>query len=73
MKELESYMRAGRRVTLHGSDPAAVVEEWRDVAKQYKTVLEQNKSCVYCHRKLLQGFIDQLTSGIDNPPLTAPF
>jgi hypothetical protein len=44
MKQLESYMRAGRRVTLQGPDPAAVAKEWRDVAKRYKSALEQNKS-----------------------------
>ncbi|KAF8497558.1 hypothetical protein F5888DRAFT_297648 [Russula emetica] len=50
---LESRMRAGRRVTLYGPDPAAVAKEWRDVAKQYQSVLpddedpglDRKKSC----------------------------
>jgi hypothetical protein len=28
---------------VQGPDPAAVAEEWRDVAKQYRSVLEQKK------------------------------
>jgi hypothetical protein len=49
---LESNMSAGRRVTLYGSDPAAVVEEWRDVAEQYQSALDR-KSCVCSSTKLL--------------------
>ena len=41
--ELESRMGAGRRVTLYGPDPAAVAEEWRDVAKQYQSVLPDDE------------------------------
>jgi hypothetical protein len=40
---LESQMRAGRRVTLFGPDPAAVAEEWRDIAKQYQSVLPDDE------------------------------
>ena len=40
-------MRAGQRVTLHGPDPAAVVEECRDVAEQYQSAFERKKSCVH--------------------------
>jgi hypothetical protein len=36
-------MSTGRRVTLYGSDPATVAEEWRDVAKQYQSALERRK------------------------------
>ena len=39
---LERQMREGRQVTiqgLHGLDPAAVAKKWRDVAKQYQSVL----------------------------------
>jgi len=36
---VERHMRAGRRVTLYGPDPAAVAKEWRDVAKQYRCCL----------------------------------
>jgi len=35
---LESRMREGR-VTLYGPDPAAVAKEWRDLAKQYQSML----------------------------------
>ena len=38
-KRLERHMRAGRRVTLHGLDPAVVAKKWRDVAEQYQSVL----------------------------------
>ena len=34
-------MRAGQRVTLCGSDAAAVAEEWRHVAEQYQSAIEQ--------------------------------
>jgi hypothetical protein len=34
---LERHMRAGRRVALHGLDPAAVAKKWRDVAEQYQS------------------------------------
>ena len=40
---LESRMRAGRRLTLYGPDPAAVANEWRDVAKQYQSVLPDDE------------------------------
>jgi hypothetical protein len=40
---LESRMRAGRRLTLYGSDPAAVAEEWRNLAKQYQSVLPDDE------------------------------
>jgi hypothetical protein len=40
---LERKMSTGRRVTLYGSDPATVAEEWRDVAKQYQSALERRK------------------------------
>jgi hypothetical protein len=40
---VESRMRAGRRVTLHGPDPAAVAKEWRDLAKQYQSVLPDDE------------------------------
>jgi hypothetical protein len=45
---VESHMRAGRRVTLvyrrlYGPDPAAVAKEWRDLAKQYQSVLLNDK------------------------------
>jgi hypothetical protein len=36
---VERHMRAGRRVTLYGPDPAAVAKEWRELAKQYQSVL----------------------------------
>jgi hypothetical protein len=36
---LESHMRAGGRVTLYGPGLAAVAEEWRDLAKQYQSML----------------------------------
>ena len=41
---LERRMRAGQRVTLCGPDPAAVAEKWRDVAKQYQSVLPDDES-----------------------------
>ena len=37
-------MREGRRVTLYGSDPAAVAKEWRDVAEQYQSVLPDDEN-----------------------------
>ena len=37
-------MRADQRVTLCGSDAAALVEVWRDVFKQYQSTFEQNES-----------------------------
>ena len=40
---LESRMRAGRRVTLYGTDPGAVSKEWRDIAKQYQSVLPDDE------------------------------
>ncbi|KAF8497559.1 hypothetical protein F5888DRAFT_297945 [Russula emetica] len=40
---LESKMRAGRRVTLFGPNPTAVAEKWRNVAKQYQSVLPDNE------------------------------
>jgi hypothetical protein len=40
---LERHMRQGRRVTLYGPDPAAVAEEWRDVAEQYQSVLPDDR------------------------------
>jgi hypothetical protein len=36
---LEAHMKTGRRVVLQGPDPAAVAEKWRDIAKQYQSVL----------------------------------
>jgi hypothetical protein len=51
---LESKMSTGQRVTLYGSDPAAIAEEWRDVARQYQSALGQRKLCVYCYTKLTQ-------------------
>ncbi|KAI0273904.1 hypothetical protein BGY98DRAFT_936260 [Russula aff. rugulosa BPL654] len=39
---LERRMRAGGRVTLYG-DPAAVAEEWRDLAKQYQSMLPDDE------------------------------
>ena len=53
MKDLESCMKAGRRVTLQGPDPAAVAEEWRDVAKRYDSALgRKNRASIviqnYC-------------------------
>ena len=47
---LESEMSTGRRVTLYGSDPGAIAEEWREVARQYQTALERKKLCVYCYK-----------------------
>ena len=32
-------MRASQRVTLRGSDAAAVAEEWRDIARQYQLAI----------------------------------
>ena len=40
---LESHMRAGGRVTLYGPDLAAVAEEWRDLAKQYQSMLPDDE------------------------------
>jgi hypothetical protein len=40
---LERQMRAGRRVTLYGPDPAAVAKEWRDLAKKYQSVLPDDE------------------------------
>ena len=37
-------MRAGQRVTLCGSDAAAAAEEWRHVAEQYQSAIEQKES-----------------------------
>lgn len=49
IKKLKSRMRMGRRVTLlRGPDPAAVANEWRDVAGRYQSVFEREESCVYC-------------------------
>ena len=56
IKGLESRMRAGQRVTLHGPDPAAVAKEWRDVAEKYQSSFERKRLCVYCYAKLLQIF-----------------
>jgi hypothetical protein len=53
---LENKMSTGRRVTLYGSDLAAIAEEWRDVARQYQSVLERRNLCVYHYTKLTQGF-----------------
>ena len=39
---LERRMRAGGRVTVYG-DPAAVAEEWRDLAKQYQSMLPDDE------------------------------
>jgi len=36
---LEARMKTGRRVTLHGPDPATVAQEWSDIAKQYQSML----------------------------------
>ncbi|KAI9513449.1 hypothetical protein F5148DRAFT_1278821 [Russula earlei] len=36
---LEARMKTGRRVALRGPDPAAVAQEWSDVAKQYQSML----------------------------------
>jgi hypothetical protein len=43
IKGLESRMRAGQRVTLHGPDPAAVAKEWRDVAEKYQSAFERKR------------------------------
>ena len=40
-------MRAGQLLTLCGSDAAAGAKEWRDVAEQYQSAIEQKESCVY--------------------------
>jgi pyruvate-formate lyase-activating enzyme len=40
---LERRMRAGGRVTLYGGDPAAVAEEWRDLARQYQSMLPDDE------------------------------
>jgi len=40
---LEDHMRAGRRVTLLGPEPAAVAKEWRDVTKRYQSVLPDDE------------------------------
>ena len=40
---LERHMRAGGRVTLYGPDLAAVAEEWRDLAKQYQSMLPDDE------------------------------
>jgi hypothetical protein len=53
--EIMERMNTGR-VNLYGSDPAAIAEEWRDVAEQYQSALERKKSCVIQNTKLLQGF-----------------
>ena len=44
---LESRMRSGRRVTLFGPDPAAVAEEWRNLSKQYQSVLPDDEGPVF--------------------------
>ena len=49
-------MRAGQSLTLCCSDAAAGAKEWRDVAEQYQSAIEQKKSCVFCYAKLLKGF-----------------
>jgi hypothetical protein len=36
---LDHHMKEGRRVTLCGSDPAAVAKKWRRVVEQYQSVL----------------------------------
>jgi hypothetical protein len=36
---LESHMMPGGRATLYGPGLAAVAEEWRDLAKQYQSML----------------------------------
>ena len=56
--EIIERMRASQWVTLCGSDTAAAVKEWHDVAKQYQSAIELKESCVYCYTKLLQIFVD---------------
>jgi hypothetical protein len=41
---LERHMREGQRVTLYGSDPAAIAKKWRDVAEQYQSVLPDDEN-----------------------------
>ena len=53
--EVMERMKAGQRLDLCDSDPAAVAKEWRDVAGQYQSAFDR-KSCVYCYTRLLQGF-----------------
>ena len=54
--EIMERMKAGQRLDLNDSDPAAVAKEWRDVAEQYQSAFDR-KSCVYyCDTRFLQGF-----------------
>ena len=40
---LEARMKTGRRVVLRGPDPAAVAQEWSEVAKQYQSMLPDDE------------------------------
>ncbi|KAH9974266.1 hypothetical protein BGW80DRAFT_1458343 [Lactifluus volemus] len=40
---IEARMKTGRRVVLRGPDLAAVVQEWREVAQQYQSVLPDDE------------------------------
>ena len=55
---LEHHMKEGRRVTLYGSDPAAIAKKWRGVVEQYQSLQPDDEkiSCVYCCTNLIQGF-----------------
>ena len=46
-------MSVGQQVALCGPGAAAVAEEWRDVALQYRSALDQKKLCVIQNSKLL--------------------
>ena len=59
--ELECKINAGRRVTLYGSDPATVAEEWRNVAERYQSALER-KICVFI---VIQNYSKVF---VDDPP-----
>jgi hypothetical protein len=40
---IEARMKTGRRVVLRGPDLAVVVQEWREVAQQYQSVLPDDE------------------------------
>jgi hypothetical protein len=40
---IEARMKTGRRVVLRGPDVVAVAREWRDVAKQYQSMLPDDE------------------------------
>ena len=64
---LERKVSAGRRVTLYGSDPAAVAEEWRDVTEQYQSALGRKDSAFIVIQNWSKVFVDDPAS--DTPKL----